>query len=135
MVIGPVAKGELIQVSDVTGLDGAGPEGAGFGPQISFPVESARALSGQLRVGEVVDVLATYDTGVQGRTTLVVRNARVMNRSKLGGSLSDGVDGKEVLTLSVASPAETVALADAAAAGTITIVRAGGWQTTAPSGS
>jgi Flp pilus assembly protein CpaB len=122
-VIGPVVKGELIQASDFTSRDG---QETGLGPEISFPVESARALSGQLRVGELVDVLATYDSGGQDNTVFVVRNARVMNRSKPGGALNEGADGKEVITLAVSSPTETLALAHAASAGTITIVRSAG---------
>lgn len=120
VVIGPLAKGELIQTSDVVGGDEAG----ATGPQVSFPIESARALDGQLKVGEVVDVLATYDAAGGGQTMVVVRGARVADRSEPNSSLGEG--GKEVVTLSVASRSDTLAVAHAAHAGEVTLVRVTG---------
>ena len=120
IVIGPVAKGELVQASDVAA---AGGEGA-TGPQVSFPIDSARALAGRLRVGELVDVVATYDAAGSGQTLVVARGARVVDRSKPTSTLGDG--GKEVVTLAVASRAETLAVAHAANAGDVTLVRVTG---------
>ena len=120
VVIGPLAKGELIQTSDVADVD----ESGGVGLQVSFPIESARAVDGRLRVGELVDVLATYDAAGGGQTMVVVRSARVVDRSKPDSTLGEG--GKEVITLSVASRSETLAVAHAANAGDVTLVRVTG---------
>ena len=117
LVIGPVAKGELVQSSDV--LAGDGPPGR---RQISFPIESARAVDGQLRKGEPVDVLATYGTGSDGYTVVVVKGARVANRTETKGSLSES--GDEVVTLAVPEPSDTLAVAHAVSAGVVTLVRA-----------
>lgn len=119
MVIGPVAKGELVQSSDV--LAGAGTTA---GRQISFAIDSARAVNGQLRRGEFVDVLATYGTGADGYTLAVVRGARVADRTETRGSLSDR--GNEVVTLALPQQADTLAVAHAVSAGTLMLVRPGG---------
>ena len=117
VVIGPVAKGELVQASDV--LAGDDPPG---NRQISFPIESARAVDGQLRRGEFVDVLATYGTGADGYTVVVVKGVRVAARTESEGSLSDS--GDEVVTLAVPAPSDTLAVAHAVSAGVVTLVRA-----------
>ena len=123
VVIGPVGKGELVQSSDVlAAADGAGDR------QISFPVESARAVNGQLRRGELVDVLATYGTGADAYTVVVVAGARVADRRPSSGSLSDG--GDEVVTLAVPAAADTLAVAHAVDAGAVTLVRAAGDRST-----
>ena len=115
VVIGPVARGELIQASDVVRT------GADTGLEIAFPVESARAVDGHLRVGEFVDVLATYESGAEGYTTVVVKGARIVDRSEPAGSLAGG--DKEVVTLAVADRTESLAVAHAANAGAVTLVR------------
>lgn len=119
VVVGPVAKGELVQSSDVlSGRDGP------LDRQISFPIDSARAVDGQLRQGELVDVLATYGTGADGYTVVVVAGARVAGRSQQRRALAEG--GDEVVTLSVPAAADALAVAHAVSAGTVTLVRAGG---------
>lgn len=120
VVVGPVGKGELVQTGDVVDGDQAG----ATGPQVSFAIDSARALDGRLKVGEVVDVLATYDAAGGGQTTAVVRGARVVGRSQPDSRLGDG--GKEVITLSVANRSDTLAVAHAANAGEVTLVRVTG---------
>jgi len=117
LVIGPVTRGELVQASNV--LAGAG---SPVDRQISFPIDSARAVNGQLRPGEWVDVLATYGTGADGYTTAVVRGARIADRSEARGALSDR--GDEVITLAVPRDADTLAVAHAVSAGTVILVRA-----------
>jgi len=120
VVIGPLAKGELIQASDVVPAGGEGD----IGPQVSFAIDSARALDGRLKVGELVDVVATYDAAGSGQTLVVARGARVVERSKPTSTLGDG--GKEVITLSVANRSETLAVAHAGNAGEVTLVRVTG---------
>lgn len=117
VVIGPVSKGELVQASSVvSGNDQSADQ------QISFPIDSARAVNGSLRTGEFVDVIVTYGTGADAFTTAVVRGARVAERSLSRGSLTD--HGNEVVTLAVPLPADTLAVAHAVSAGSLTLVRA-----------
>ena len=125
IVIGPVAKGELIQASDLVMRPGGSPE-----REISFPVESARAVNGQLRPGEFVDVLASYGAGNDGYTVAVVRGARVVDRSEPRTSLGDGAD--EVITLAIPNRNDALAVAHAVNAGSVTLVRAGGPQDAGP---
>ncbi|MGH9177679.1 MAG: SAF domain-containing protein [Acidimicrobiales bacterium] len=119
VVIGPVAKGELIQSSDVL----SGEDGSGLGRHISFPIESARAVDGSLRRGEFVDLLATYGTGADGYTVVVVRGARLADRHESEGTLADS--GDEVITLALGSDRDAVAVAHAVNAGVVTLVRTG----------
>lgn len=116
LVIGPVSKGELVQSSNVLSRDQSTDDRL-----ISFPIESARAVNGQLRRGEFVNVVATYGTGADGYTAAVVQGARVADRSITRGSLSDR--GTEVITLAVATPDDTLAVAHAISAGTVILVR------------
>ena len=116
VVIGPVAKGELVQASSVVAGGGDTNEA-----QISFSIESARAVNGTLRRGELVDVVATFGTGADGYTAVVVKGARVADRTEADGTLSSG--GEEVVTLAVPQEADTLAVAHAVNAGTITLVR------------
>jgi len=119
VVIGPVGRGELVQASDVLAR-----EGAPVCREISFPVESARAVNGQLKAGELVDVLASYGSGNDAYTTAVVRGARVVHRSEPQGALGDSAD--EVITLSITNRGDALAVAHAANAGSLTLVRAAG---------
>ncbi len=128
VVVGPVAKGELVQSSDVlSGQDGP------LDRQISFPIDSARAVDGQLRRGELVDVVATYGTGADGYTVIVVAGARVAGRSQQRRALAEG--GDEVVTLSVPAATDALAVAHAVSAGTVTLVRAGGHPSAAGDGA
>jgi Flp pilus assembly protein CpaB len=117
VVIGPVAKGELIQASDVLVRPGGSAD-----REISFPIESARAVDGQLKPGEFVDVLASYGSGNDGYTMAVMRGARVVHRSQPRGTLGDGAD--EVITLAIPDRGDTLAVAHAVNTGSVTLVRA-----------
>jgi Flp pilus assembly protein CpaB len=118
VTLGPVGRGELVQASHV--LRGT----AAAGREISFPIEAARALDGGLRAGETVDVLATYGTGEAAYTLVVVREARVVAVSTPRSALSDA--RSEVVTLAVPSAADGLAVAHAASAGAVTLVRTSG---------
>lgn len=111
LVIGPVARGELVQSSAVR-RDGAD------GRQVSFALDPARAVGGQLQPGEFVDVVATVDDA----TSTVVRSARVAAVRDRGGLA--GADSL-IVTLDVAGEEAAVALARAVDAGHVTLVRSG----------
>lgn len=113
LVVGPISRGELVQAGAVR-LGGA----PGAGRQVSFPVDPARAVGGELQPGEFVDVLATDD----GPTTVVVRGARVAAVRDRGG-LAGG--DSLVITLDVADIEAAVALAHAVDVGHVTVVRSG----------
>lgn len=117
-VLGPVARGELVQASAVSRASNAPP-----GLQVSFPVEAARAVDGTLREGEAVDVLVTYGQGETATTKVVARTARVVRTRTPGGVLGD--DRTLVVTLVVATAEDAAAVAHAANAGEVTIVRTG----------
>lgn len=112
LVIGPVARGELVQSSSVA--LGA----AGAGRQVSFALDPARAVGGQLQPGEFVDVVATVD----GVTAAVVRSARVAAAKDRGG-LAGG--DSLVVTLEVGDEAAALAVARAVDGGDVTLVRSG----------
>lgn len=118
-VLGPIARGELVQASSVARHANAPP-----GLHVSFPVEAARAVDGTLREGEAVDVLVTYGQGETASTEVVARTARVVRTRTPGGVLRD--DRTLVVTLAVATAEDATAVAHAANAGEVTIVRTGG---------
>jgi Flp pilus assembly protein CpaB len=119
VVVAPVSAGELIQASNVAEASGVPP-----GQEISFLIDPARAVGGRLRSGEAVDVLATYGTGNDAYTVVVVRGTRVVATTEPGGTLT-GRAG-EVITLSLSSSSDALAVAHAADAGQVTLVRATG---------
>ena len=76
VAIAPIGTGELVQHSAV--LTGGTVDGT---REFSFPVERDRAVNGDLRPGESVDVLATYGSGNDATTTVLARDARVIRIS------------------------------------------------------
>jgi Flp pilus assembly protein CpaB len=110
VVVGAVARGGLLQRADVRGR-------SPLGPEVSFAIDPARAVGGDLQPGELVDILATADASP---TTVVVRAARVVSaRSKGGLAGGDSL----VVTVDVPTADAAVALAHAVDAGHITVVR------------
>jgi Flp pilus assembly protein CpaB len=117
--VGPVRRGELVQAGDVVKKrSGAGEL------EVSFELESARALAGTLRPGERVDVLATFGAGGDTYTVTVVRQARVLETSRDRGGLA--ADDTDVITLAVPTTDEAMALTHAVNAGKVTLVRSTG---------
>jgi Flp pilus assembly protein CpaB len=118
LVVGPVARGELLQRGAVR----LHPPAGAAARQVSFPIDPARAVGGRLQPGEFVDVLATYGATADGYTVTVVRAARVVEARDRGG-LAGG--DSLVLTLDVPTAEAALALAHAVDAGHVTVVRAG----------
>lgn len=119
-VLGPIAKGELVQAGAVLRRFGA----TGGGPQVSLALPSSRAVGGSLAAGELVDVLATYGSGVDAYTVTVVREARVVRVDATGGALSDGAS--LVITLAVSSHDDARAVSHSASAADVSVVRSDG---------
>ena len=117
--VGPVRRGELVQAGDVVKKrSGAGEL------EVSFEVESSRALAGTLRPGERVDVLATFGAGADTYTVTVVRQARVLETGNDRGGLASG--DTDVISLAVPTPDDALALTHAVNAGKVTLVRSTG---------
>jgi Flp pilus assembly protein CpaB len=117
-VLGPLARGELVQASDLAAGGGEGRR------QLSFPIDASRALDGEIARGEHVDVLATYGGGGADSWTAVIADRVLVADVGASGS-SLGSARTLTLTLSLDDPDEVLAVTHAARAGTITIVRAG----------
>lgn len=118
-LLGPVAEGELLQAASL--VTGGGP---GRAHELSFPVERAHALAGRLTRGEQVDVLATYGTGIDALTVVVVRGGLVVHVG--GDERGLGGDDTVVLTLALDRAEDVAALAHAVQAGQLTVVRSPG---------
>ena len=132
VTLGPVAAGELVQEGSVrlSAPDASGPE-------FSFPVDRERALAGDIRSGESVDLLATFGSGSDARTSVAARDARVLHvQESRSGTL--GSSGRLVLTVALTSDAEVIDVAHASEVAVITVVRSsrspggGTTSTTAP---
>lgn len=115
-LLAPLAAGELVQPSSLVAAR------AGGWRTLSFPVE--RTHLGALKPGERIDVVATYGTGTDAWTTVVVRQAQVVDLDRSKSSLGDS--GPTVVTLAVDQPGDELALAHAVALGKLTVVVATG---------
>ena len=86
--------------------------------EVSFTADPARSLGQRIAPGDLVDVYATAGQGDGGRTTLVVRSARVIDRQGRQGAAGF------IYTVALADPDSVEELVTAAAAGALTVVRA-----------
>jgi Flp pilus assembly protein CpaB len=125
--VGPIRRGELVQAGDVVKKRSGGEE-----LEISFAIDSSRALAGTLRPGERVDVLATFGGGGESYTVTVVRQARVLETTTDGNALADG--STEVISLALQTSDEALALSHAVNAGEVTLVRSTGATGSGPVG-
>ena len=119
--LAPLAAGQIVQSSDV-----AKPAGAPDRAQISLSLDPGNALGGDpalLGAGERVAVIATYTRAGAPETDTVSDDALVVRvidgRDRVGGS------GGLTVVLAV-SPADLEPLAQAAAAGVVSIARTTG---------
>ena len=116
--LGPLAAGQLVQSSDV-----AKPPGGPGLASVSLPVEPARALEGELRRGDRVDVIATTTEGGAPTTRTVSAGALVVDVVEEGG----GLGGPSELAVELAVPPEDLeAVAEAGAVATVTLARTTG---------
>lgn len=120
VVVGPVGAGELVQASAVVEKAGAPDE-----REVSVAVEAARAVAGTLSPGDRVDVVATFGSGDAAATLTVVAGARVVGRTGAGDD-AVGAAGAETVSLALRRAEDAVAVAHAAVAGEVTLVRTTG---------
>ncbi len=116
-VLSPLAAGELVQPSALVVT-----RSADAARTVSFPIE--RTHLGSLKQGERIDVLATYGTGADAWTAIVLRQAQVVDVDRSKSALGDS--GSPVVTVAIAEPTDEVALAHAVALGKLTVVVATG---------
>ena len=113
--------GELVQSAAVADVHDAADRA-----EISVPVDPGNAMNGDrefLRGGEVVDVVATFTQGGTPVTRTVATGAEVIE--VLDGDRSLGTSGRLTVVLGV-PPSDVEAIAGAAAAGKVTLVRTTG---------
>ncbi len=108
-----LAEGELVQGS---ALAQRGPTAGER--EVSFTADPARSLGQRITPGDLVDVYATSGQGEAGRTTLVTRSARVIDRQGRQGAAGF------IYTVALANPDAVESLVTAAANGAMTVVRA-----------
>lgn len=118
-LVSPLRRGELVQSSAVVAKR-SGPEAI----EVSFALDTDRALGGRLRAGDVVDVLATFGVGSDTYTAVVVHGASVVAVDRGRGTLGEG--RTETITLAVTSTDQALAVSHAINAGEVTLVRTTG---------
>lgn len=126
VALAPLEPGEVVQRSAVRTGGGTAPHAR----TLAFALERSRALNGELRRGERVDVLATHGTGDTALTTVVAAGATVV-AVDAGDAGTVGSTGTVVLTLAPERPEEVLALAHAVDTAGVTVVRSPGSADTA----
>ncbi len=117
-MLAPLRQGELLQRSAVL-ADASGQTGT---LEFSFPIDRDRAMNGELRPGETIDLLATYGTGIDAVTTVLARNALVLRLDDQSDGTM-GATGRVVLTIGLASADELIDAVHAAQVAGLTAVR------------
>ena len=112
VVLGPIAEGELIQASALTG------EASTAGHEVAMTLPRDQVAVGRLREGERVDVYVTYDE----HTSSVVRGVAVVQIST-GSDRSLTSDRDVSLVVALGSAQDVVALVHALRTGDVTVVR------------
>lgn len=116
-VVARIGAGELVQPSDVVRR-----RASGRATEMSFSLDSDRALGGAIKPMERVDVIATFGSGPDSYTVAVVEGATVVDIAG-EGNFAGGRD-RVRLRLALASARDSLALAHAVNAGEVFVVRA-----------
>jgi predicted secreted protein len=116
--IAPLAAGELVQASAVVAKPSAPAS-----REVTFAVPKT-TVSSSLEEGERIDIVATYGTGSDAFSTVVLRQALVVGLDR--GRDSVGSDSDVSVTVAVDDATDTVALAHAVQLAKLTVVRATG---------
>ena len=106
LVVSPLTPGDLLLRSGLV------PDDSVWGAeQLSFAIDPAMAVAGQLRPGERIDVLATYGTGASSWTAYVVRGVPLV---RIAGGEGGGLGASPlVVTVALPSAVDVQALAHA----------------------
>ena len=117
-LLGALKAGEFIQGGNVASKAIASPE-------VSFAIPRARAVGGELRSGELVDVIATNKGGDSPNARTAISGAKVTKVDKGSGN-AIGAGGDVIVTVSVADRAQATNIAAAVDGGQVTLVRTTG---------
>lgn len=117
--LAPLRSGDMIQTSAIASAQSQTPY-----LEVSFSVEAARALDGNLQPGETVDVLTTDKTNAAAGARVAASDARVLRVQ--AGSSNIGKSGDVTITVGVNSRTEAAAIAAAVDQGQVTLVRTTG---------
>ena len=120
VVLGPIGEGELIQSASVHLLDR--PDQPPPPRQLSVTLGFDDALAGGVRPGERVDVIGTTGSGATAQTEVLARDVAVL-RTQVDERPAPGA--AVVVTLAPATEHEAIAVAHAAEAGTLRLMRSG----------
>ena len=118
VVVAPLAAGELVQASAVVAKP-SGPSSR----ELTFAVPRT-TLAPALEVGERIDVVATYGSGADAFSAVVLRNALVVALDR--GRERVGDQGDAAVTVAVDDVGDAVAMAHALQLGKLTVVRSTG---------
>jgi len=114
-----IGKGELLQVSDIRVGTG---QSALASFEMSFRIDTDRAVNGGLRPGEKVNIVATVGSGSDAPTEIVLTNIVLLDVTSAGESSLAA--NRQVITIALDSAADSLSIASAADKGTLTLVRA-----------
>jgi hypothetical protein len=103
--------------------------------ELSLSLDRSRALDAALRPGELVDVVATLDSGARACTRVVADRARVMRSAGSGDELLTSSSGSITVTVAIDDPVEVLAVVHAVDQAEVTVVRATRAQQTAIDGT
>lgn len=117
-LVSPLGAGELVQSSAVVAR-----KGDTASRELSFTLERGRVGAG-IKQGERADLLATYGTGNDAFTVVVVRQALLVAVDRPRSA--SGESGPSTVTVAVDDPADALALAHAVQLAKVTLVRATG---------
>jgi Flp pilus assembly protein CpaB len=118
-VLAPFAPGELLQAGAVAPSRTDATDVPDH--EFSFRVGTARAVAGDLRAGERVDLLATYGAEAGGYTTLIAPSALVLGVAQHAPELAE--PDTLVVTVGLEDRGAVLAVAHAAATNALTVVR------------
>jgi len=117
-LVAPLEPGELVQASAVVAR-----AGDAASRELTFTLDRGRMGPG-IKQGERADLLATYGSGNDAFTQVVVRQALLVGIDRPRTSTGD--NGPATVTVSVDDPNDALALAHAIQLGKLTLVRATG---------
>ncbi|HEY2428386.1 MAG TPA: RcpC/CpaB family pilus assembly protein [Acidimicrobiales bacterium] len=123
-VVAPISAGALVESSEIVGRGGA--PGT---RELSLDIDRSRAVGGTLKPGEFVDVLGTFGSGSAAYTEVVVPHVEVLTADpNAGGSGAT----TELIVFAVSDARSAEAIANAAVAAQVTLVRSAAQPADAP---
>jgi Flp pilus assembly protein CpaB len=122
VTLGPIGAGEIVQAANVAPAAG---RDLASRAELSFAVEPDAAVAGTLRLGDRVDVYATYGTGPGATTVRVLEGATI--RGIVDGSGEQlGQQRAQTVTVALGSDTNAAEVVNATRAAAVTLVRTTG---------